>query len=75
IDECKVAGGPKGHHCSDNTVCVNTQGSYRCDCLKGYSRQDSSECKGTYSSVTSLSVSPALTLLLVLLCLLNACRI
>ncbi|XP_078660137.1 uncharacterized protein LOC144904866 [Branchiostoma floridae x Branchiostoma belcheri] len=32
IDEC-VDG---SHQCSDNTVCVNTEGGYWCDCLPGY---------------------------------------
>ena len=49
IDECQQVGGRHGHHCSDNTVCVNLEGSYRCDCLPGHSRLDSYECTGTAS--------------------------
>ncbi|XP_046442081.1 protein kinase C-binding protein NELL1-like isoform X2 [Daphnia pulex] len=36
INECDTEGGPGGHRCGANTVCVNTAGSYRCDCLPGY---------------------------------------
>lgn len=36
INECEAEGGPGGHRCGANTICVNTVGSYRCDCLPGY---------------------------------------
>ncbi|XP_019635147.1 PREDICTED: sushi, von Willebrand factor type A, EGF and pentraxin domain-containing protein 1-like [Branchiostoma belcheri] len=32
IDECADG----SHQCSDNTVCVNTEGGYWCNCLPGY---------------------------------------
>ncbi|XP_035670115.1 sushi, von Willebrand factor type A, EGF and pentraxin domain-containing protein 1-like [Branchiostoma floridae] len=32
VDECSAG----RHQCSDNTVCVNTEGSYWCQCLPGY---------------------------------------
>ncbi|XP_075703255.1 protein kinase C-binding protein NELL1-like, partial [Rhinoderma darwinii] len=32
------------HYCQANTVCVNLPGSYRCDCLPGYTRVDDFSC-------------------------------
>ncbi|KAM3919670.1 protein kinase C-binding protein NELL1 isoform 2-T2 [Leptodactylus fuscus] len=40
IDECAA----KMHYCQANTVCVNLPGSYRCDCLPGYTRVDDFSC-------------------------------
>ncbi|XP_066439696.1 protein kinase C-binding protein NELL1 isoform X3 [Eleutherodactylus coqui] len=40
IDECAA----KMHYCQENTVCVNLPGSYRCDCLPGYTRVDDFSC-------------------------------
>lgn len=33
-----------GHHCRANTRCVNTPGSYICECLPGYRRVDAFNC-------------------------------
>nr|CAI5828322.1 unnamed protein product [Callosobruchus analis] len=44
IDECAMEGGEVGHHCHSNTVCVNTVGSYRCDCPDGYEQVDKFGC-------------------------------
>ncbi|XP_077143310.1 protein kinase C-binding protein NELL1 isoform X2 [Ranitomeya variabilis] len=40
IDECAA----KMHYCQANTMCVNLPGSYRCDCLPGYTRVDDFSC-------------------------------
>ncbi|XP_033101723.1 protein kinase C-binding protein NELL2-like isoform X2 [Anneissia japonica] len=44
IDECEKAGGGDGHHCNDGTSCANTIGSYVCQCLAGYQREDAYSC-------------------------------
>ncbi|XP_049825939.1 protein kinase C-binding protein NELL2-like isoform X2 [Aethina tumida] len=44
IDECKQEGGLEGHHCNHNTRCVNTPGSYKCECLEGYRPVDKFNC-------------------------------
>ncbi|CAG9836101.1 unnamed protein product [Diabrotica balteata] len=44
IDECQQEGGLYGHHCHQNTKCVNTPGSYVCECLSGYRRIDKFNC-------------------------------
>lgn len=44
IDECKHLGDPNGNHCRSNTRCVNTNGSYICECLPGYQRVDRFHC-------------------------------
>lgn len=44
IDECAQQGGPYGNHCHLNTRCVNTNGSYSCECLPGYRRVDKFNC-------------------------------
>ena len=43
INECETEGGPEGHRCGANTICVNTAGSYRCDCLPGYLHPSAAE--------------------------------
>lgn len=47
-DECvlELVGGRYGHRCQDNTVCVNTPGSHRCDCLPGFTRVNTVICEG-----------------------------
>jgi len=43
VDECAVADG--GERCSSETEkCVNTVGSYRCDCANGFQRR-SGKCE------------------------------
>ncbi|KAJ8986084.1 hypothetical protein NQ317_003379 [Molorchus minor] len=44
IDECRQEGGLEGHHCNQNTKCLNTHGSYTCECLPGYRRVDKFNC-------------------------------
>ncbi|XP_050303564.1 protein kinase C-binding protein NELL1-like isoform X2 [Anthonomus grandis grandis] len=44
IDECQQEGGREGHHCHSNTRCVNTPGSYECQCIDGYVRVDRFNC-------------------------------
>lgn len=44
IDECQQEGGLEGHHCHQNTKCINTRGSYICECLPGYRRLDKFNC-------------------------------
>lgn len=44
IDECAQKGGFNGNHCHLNTICVNTNGSYECDCLPGFRRVDKFNC-------------------------------
>ncbi|XP_055600830.1 protein kinase C-binding protein NELL1-like isoform X1 [Uranotaenia lowii] len=44
INECDQQGGLNGNHCHLNTRCVNTFGSYVCECLPGYQRQDKFNC-------------------------------
>ncbi|XP_050097481.1 protein kinase C-binding protein NELL1-like isoform X2 [Anopheles aquasalis] len=44
VDECTQQGGLNGNHCHLNTRCVNTFGSYECECLPGYRRQDKFNC-------------------------------
>lgn len=46
IDECQREGGHDGHHCRDNTICVNLPGDYVCECLPGYRRADKFNCVG-----------------------------
>ncbi|CAH1106288.1 unnamed protein product [Psylliodes chrysocephalus] len=43
-NECDREGGLDGHHCHQNTICVNTPGSYLCQCLPGYRRIDRFNC-------------------------------
>jgi hypothetical protein len=47
IDECSLG----IHKCHANAVCINTNGSYRCECLVGYSG-DGKMCKGKYVLVS-----------------------
>lgn len=44
MDECQHEGDLNGHHCHSNTRCVNTPGSYICECLPGYRRVDKFNC-------------------------------
>ena len=49
-DECSQRGGRHGHHCHSNTVCVNTPGSFECQCLPGFSRIDQFTCQGNHGN-------------------------
>lgn len=44
VDECQHEGDLNGHHCHSNTKCVNTPGSYECECLPGYKQVDKFNC-------------------------------
>ena len=41
VDECGAASSPCT---SNNTVCVNSPGSYACECQTGYQKNDQDEC-------------------------------
>ncbi|PIK41102.1 hypothetical protein BSL78_22053 [Apostichopus japonicus] len=43
VNEC-AEGSDAVMHCQEGSVCVNIQGSYRCDCLPGYSRASDTHC-------------------------------
>ena len=45
-DECLEEGGERGHHCSSHSRCINTLGSYTCECDKGYIKLDPYTCRG-----------------------------
>ena len=42
IDECS---NDTTHMCSDNAVCINTAGSYECECFDGFTG-DGFNCSG-----------------------------
>nr|XP_053650559.1 uncharacterized protein LOC128701029 [Cherax quadricarinatus] len=44
IDECQEVGAHHGHYCQAHTHCVNTVGSYVCQCHDGYVREDELTC-------------------------------
>ncbi|XP_054160261.1 protein kinase C-binding protein NELL2-like [Oppia nitens] len=44
INECDHKGGTDGNHCGQNTQCLNTLGSYKCECLQGFRRHNRFEC-------------------------------
>ena len=44
INECKCSPYP----CIANTVCINSVGSYDCQCADGFTGNPSVECVGTY---------------------------
>ena len=47
VDECA-----ENHTlCGDATLCVNTDGSYRCDCYPGYMKDDTGVCRGEASNL------------------------
>uniref|UniRef100_A0AAV2L429 EGF-like domain-containing protein n=1 Tax=Knipowitschia caucasica TaxID=637954 RepID=A0AAV2L429_KNICA len=43
IDECAEG----KHYCRENTMCVNTPGSFMCICHTGFIRIDDYSCTGT----------------------------
>lgn len=45
IDECAEG----RHYCRENTMCVNTPGSFMCVCKTGYIRIDDYSCTGKSS--------------------------
>lgn len=44
INECSI----DQLRCGDNATCVNTNGSFYCACLPGYSNETSVNCTGTF---------------------------
>ena len=42
IDECET----EQHGCCNNSQCIDTIGSYRCDCLPGYYNNATIKCVG-----------------------------
>lgn len=49
IDECAEG----KHYCRENTMCVNTPGSFMCICHTGYIRIDDYSCTGESLCLTS----------------------
>lgn len=65
IDECAEEGGKNGHHCLGKTKCVNTIGSYKCQCANGHDHTDDPyTCEGTSNLKTATP-----TVILICLCL------
>lgn len=65
IDECAEEGGKNGHHCLGKTKCVNTIGSYKCQCENGHDHTDDPyTCEGTSNLLTATP-----TVILICLCL------
>lgn len=55
VDECAHQGGTDGNHCvAKNTKCVNTVGSYVCECLPGYRRVSQYNCVEVDECMTGL---------------------
>lgn len=53
VNECATG----FHHCGPNSVCVNTQGSYRCACRSGYEfADDQHTCICEYQNLFSLQL-------------------
>ena len=48
IDECRS----EFHTCDSNAMCVNTNGSFECDCKDGFTSDGNNDCIGEYSVVT-----------------------
>ena len=55
VDECKTSNGS----CPENSKCVNTLGSFECQCQRGYEKINGS-CKGNF---TTLVISVVLMIL------------
>ena len=43
VDECSD---PNLEECRANSVCRNNEGSYECECNKGYIKNDNGDCEG-----------------------------
>lgn len=57
IDECAQQGDPYGNHCHlKNTRCVNTNGSYFCECKPGYRRIDKFSCSEVDECATGKAI-------------------
>jgi len=41
LNECE-----QFHPCDENSVCVNTLGSYKCECVKGFEKTTLNQCHG-----------------------------
>ncbi|XP_033642351.1 A disintegrin and metalloproteinase with thrombospondin motifs adt-1-like [Asterias rubens] len=52
VDECQLG----TRRCLPNSTCVNTPGSYRCDCPMGYHGDGISGCQDTDECVTSIAL-------------------
>jgi len=53
INECFIVG---ANNCSANQVCVNTPGSFNCDCASGYQPQGAGACAGMRLSPFKLTI-------------------
>ena len=40
VNECEE----KDYTCTSNSTCINTIGSYKCECDSGYNKTDNQEC-------------------------------
>ena len=59
VDECSS---PEGNSCDANAMCTNTEGSYVCRCLKGFTG-DGKSCSGKVrQSLTIIKTISALRL-------------
>lgn len=55
MDECLS----RSHECDEVATCVNTEGSYTCECPEGYVA-NGTKCDGMLSSVKSAEILRAL---------------
>lgn len=53
IDECAEG----KHYCRENTMCVNTPGSFMCICRTGFIRIDDYSCTGQFPLLTPLTLT------------------
>ena len=57
IDECSPTS-------PCNQICVNTEGSYRCECFDGYEMDSNGNCIGEYGHVANWDNSAFVTIVI-----------